>query len=410
MSKKDNTEVRNLNISFFIPWITQGRGGTENVGSMMVNSMVERGHNVRIYTFDDKNRSPTWPLHDDVDVRCHPEKITQNSAGQILMELAIQEPDLIVGLHMNREFLRYVYFGNRLEIPVLLSEHIDPRAPQEIGTFTQTERVAIFSGADRIHLLIDEFRNTLPDFLQKRICVVPNTVVPARRLADPRGAMNRKSVILAVARLVPRKNLANLIKAFAFAHVDQPGWVLKIVGYGSQRNFLEKLAENLGVMDSVEFVGRMEDAYPAYEEAQIFVLPSITEGFPMTSLEAMAHSLPLLGYAKCPGINIQIRHGKNGLLAEGGRDVGSLDVELARMMSDPDLRVKLGEESYKIYQKEYSPQVIAEKWEKMFLDAAHADLSEKAVELTDKEYAALNLKRMTDTGMKEYSEYQNCLV
>ena len=44
-----------MKISFIIPWITQSRGGTENVGHMMANAMIEKGHDVNIYTFDEKD-------------------------------------------------------------------------------------------------------------------------------------------------------------------------------------------------------------------------------------------------------------------------------------------------------------------------------------------------------------------
>jgi hypothetical protein len=51
-----------MRIVFFVPWITQSRGGTENVGHMMANAMVERGHDVHVFTFDDPLMMNAVPL------------------------------------------------------------------------------------------------------------------------------------------------------------------------------------------------------------------------------------------------------------------------------------------------------------------------------------------------------------
>ena len=82
------------------------------------------------------------------------------------MELALQSPDVIVGLYMNRICFRYVYCAYKLNCPVLLSEHTDPNFADETGVLLSAERERIFAGADRIHLLTNEFREELPPHLR----------------------------------------------------------------------------------------------------------------------------------------------------------------------------------------------------------------------------------------------------
>ncbi len=51
-----------MKICFIVPWITKGRGGTENVGQMMASAMAARGHEVDVVTFDDDRELSHWPL------------------------------------------------------------------------------------------------------------------------------------------------------------------------------------------------------------------------------------------------------------------------------------------------------------------------------------------------------------
>ncbi|MDJ0766390.1 MAG: glycosyltransferase [Myxococcota bacterium] len=363
-------------IAFFVPWITESRGGTENVGQMMANAMASRDHDVHIFTFDDERKPSVWPLADSI-VLHHLETGDSSAAdGRMLTSVAQVMPDLIVGLHMNRTFLRYVKCARKLGVPIVLSEHIDPRFPERLGTFSREERLIAFHGATRIHLLVEAFRATLPDHMQDKVRVIPNTVPPARNLADPKGNPKEKKTLVTVARLVPRKNILRLIEEFALAAFEVPEWQLQIIGDGSQMNELAELTEKLDIQRSVEFVGEISDPYAYLEQAHCFVLASLFEGFPMSSLEAMAHGLPIVGYDVCNGINVQVVHGENGLLVHKSSQRGALAQALLSMLSNDDLRVGMGTASLKRYEMLYSNKTVFNQWETLFIEAAddHRDL------------------------------------
>ncbi|QDY70410.1 glycosyltransferase [Qingshengfaniella alkalisoli] len=359
--------IPSMRLGFFVPWITKSRGGTENVGHMMANAMAARGHDVVIFTFDDARGRPVWPLDPAIRLVHLPEGANARVDDQMAMIVAAEGRELLVGLHMNRTFSRYVRCAHRLGLPIVLSEHIDPRMPDWIGTFSAEEREIAFFGATLIHLLTEGFRQTLGKSHQDRIRVVPNTVRDTDKRADP-GAEGVK-YLLCVARLVPRKNVRVLIEAFAQVAGDHPDWMLRIVGDGSERAALAERAEGLGLGDRIEFLGEVDDPYPLYASAHAFVLPSTLEGFPMVTCEAMAHGLPLVGYAVCSGVNEQIVPGENGFLASGGRQVGSLGEELHRIMADAGLRAQMGRASRLRYERLYSQEVIAKAWEEMFAEA-----------------------------------------
>lgn len=381
-----------LKIAFLVPWITKGRGGTENVGHMMANAMHLRGHAVQIFTFDNKRAPSQWALEDGIKLIHLPEAATPEVDTQMAMEIAEFGPDLIVGLHMNRTFCRYIRCARKLGIPIVISEHIDPRFPKRVHTLDPEEREVAFSGATRIHLLVDAFRETLPDCLQDRIEVIPNTVVEPEELASP-GAAEGMKYLLCVARLVPRKNMRRLIELFNKIGPAHEDWTLRIVGDGPQMGELKELVKKGPVPDRIEFIGHVENPYPYYRDAHLFVLPSVFEGFPMSSLEAMAHGLPVVGYKVCNGINIQVRPEENGLLSSGGQGTGSLGDDLERLMRDDALRARMGQASREIFVNEYSNKIVGDEWEALFLDAAAAGgAGERPDRLT---YLSVKLDEMT---------------
>lgn len=362
------SDDRPLTIGFFVPWITISRGGTENVGHMMANAMAARGHAVHIFTFDDQKGPSVWPLNESIQLHHLPTAATAVADSRILFTLAARNLDLIVGLHMNRTLLRYVRFARKLNIPVVLSEHIDPRFPRRIGSFTERERLAAFHGATRVHLLSDAFAADLPDFLQCKIAVIPNTVREADEVADPAPNVGRK-VVITVARLVPRKNMSRLVEEFAAIASHVQDWDLKIIGDGPQQEALERRVTEWDMQDRIHFTGAVSDPYPHLAASQIFVLPSLFEGFPMSSLEAMAHGLPIIGYRSCNGINTQVVDAENGYLVANSTQFGTLGAAMRTLMEQAETRKRMGGNALQRFRNLYSNQNVADQWERLFQEA-----------------------------------------
>lgn len=382
---------RLLKIGFFVPWITQGRGGTENVGQMMANAMARRGHEVHIFTFDDKNRPSTWPLEEGISLHRLPEGEGSHVVQQAVFAVADVSLDLLVGLHMNRTFGVYVKVAHKLQLPLVLSEHIDPRFPERLGRFPRAEREVVFSGADGIHLLVEDFRDTLPDFLHERVQVIPNTVPPAKKMACPAGDFGSRKILLGVARLMPRKNMNILLEAFSTLATEFDDWDLVIVGDGPERASLEASAEACGMADRVILAGHSDSIYQYYEEAQLFAIPSYFEGQPLTVLEAMAHGLPCLGFEFCHGVAAEVVHDQTGFLARGSFEHGSFVRDLRLLMSDATLRKRFGEAGLRRYEEQFGEELIEQRWEALFRKVVH-EYTPKASP-SRSEQAAVDLSR-----------------
>jgi glycosyltransferase involved in cell wall biosynthesis len=122
--------------------------------------------------------------------------------------------------------------------------------------------------------------------------------IPLERFVALQPEPDRQPIVFgAVGRLVAIKNHASLLKAFRLAHERYPPCRLEILGDGPLRHDLEKLACELGLGSSVRFRGFSLEVAPFFESLNTFVISSLSEGLPLTVLEAMASGLPVIGTA-----------------------------------------------------------------------------------------------------------------
>ena len=118
-------------------------------------------------------------------------------------------------------------------------------------------------------------------------------------------------VVLSAGRLVPSKDHATLIRAFARVVATRPARLV-ILGEGTERASLTALAASLGIGQAVEFVGFRSNPFAYMSNADVFVLSSRYEGSPNVLIQAMACGTPVVS-TDCPGGSREIlEHGKWG--------------------------------------------------------------------------------------------------
>jgi glycosyltransferase involved in cell wall biosynthesis len=143
-------------------------------------------------------------------------------------------------------------------------------------------------------------------------------VLPGRRAA------------LALARLEPEKGIAVLLEAAALL----PDLDVVIAGTGSIHGALAASAARLGVTDRVHFLGHRTDPAALLARADLFVLPSLVEGFPLSVLEAMAAGVPVVA-TDIGGTREAVAHEQTGLLVPA-RDPVALAAAMRRVMDQPE--------------------------------------------------------------------------
>jgi len=144
-----------------------------------------------------------------------------------------------------------------------------------------------------------------------------------------------------------------------------------VVGDGSERSELERLANNLGLSQNITFVGRVsEDGVPPYmAAADVFVLPSLSEGFGIVNLEAMAAGLPIVA-TNIGGIPSLIEDGVNGFLVDPGNAV-QIASRVSLLLSDARLRHLMSANNKKKV-KQYTVDNVADDLERVYLSCVHA--------------------------------------
>jgi len=123
-----------------------------------------------------------------------------------------------------------------------------------------------------------------------------------RDKAEVLGEQYRDTFVFGtVGRLREVKNHDRMIRAFARAGRDQPHWRLVIAGKGPRKEALEALVRNLGLESKVELLGFHDDIPTLLQAIDVYVMPSLREGFGLALLEAMASGLPVIT-SNCSGM------------------------------------------------------------------------------------------------------------
>ena len=172
----------------------------------------------------------------------------------------------------------------------------------------------------------------------------PFAPVPEKQKSGLRrqlGLDDATRVLLSVGRLSREKGHADLIQAFPkmMELAGNSPLRLIIVGEGSERPRIEELCRNLRLTDVVILAGQQDDINPYYSTADVFVLPSHSEGCPNVLLEAMAAGVPVVA-TDVGGIPEVVTNGRDAILVKK-HDQAGLASATGKILQDRDLRDRL---------------------------------------------------------------------
>jgi glycosyltransferase involved in cell wall biosynthesis len=182
-------------------------------------------------------------------------------------------------------------------------------------------------------------------FAPDRVHLAPHstTLEPFLRAGDRRDHGRAGELrLLATGRLISRKGLDHLIRAYALAVAQRPGITLRLVGSGPAEAELRLLAADLGVI--VEFDGFIDQpALPtAYAQAQAYAFPTLEDPFGIVVLEAAASGVPIVA-SPYGGATLDLIEDERTGLVRDPFDHARFAAALVRLADDPELRRRLGD-------------------------------------------------------------------
>ncbi|MCX6810603.1 MAG: glycosyltransferase [Candidatus Berkelbacteria bacterium] len=205
---------------------------------------------------------------------------------------------------------------------------------------------------------------------KKRLSIIPNGIeIPAMaksskpNLGKISQKIDGKIVLVNVANLKEAKNHRLLIDAFAILLKKQKNIVLLIAGGGPLKKQLKSQINQLGLKENVFLLGRRNDIRQILGISDIFVLSSKFEGTPLSVLEAMAESLPIIS-TRTGGTTDLVLSGKNGKIVDA--DKYCMAEAIFDIAKDKRFLKRLGVKSREIVEKKGSVEVMTKNYLKLY--------------------------------------------
>jgi sugar transferase (PEP-CTERM/EpsH1 system associated) len=178
--------------------------------------------------------------------------------------------------------------------------------------------------------------------------------------------------VIAVARLSPEKDLANLVRAAAIARQRDPDLRIEIAGDGPCLPELRQLVAELGLEGRVALLGEVDDVAGLLARGGLFVLPSRSEGIALTLLEAMARGLPVVA-TRVGGTPEVVLDGQTGLLVPSG-DPAALAEAILRLRRDPERGEAMGRAARQRAEERFDVRRMVADYETLYREAGMRQL------------------------------------
>lgn len=237
---------------------------------------------------------------------------------KVLQHLKTVRPDLLHA-HGYKGLAAGVAAAKLLGLPLVYTQHgfIQNTRKQRLYTWLDRRlcRLALVRQVICVSATIrDSYRKA--GVAEERLLLLPNAV-PVPELKERGETAPGPLVILALGRLSREKGPDILLESFAAVAAERQDCILKLAGDGPMRQELEARTQALGLSGRVQFLGFCSQTAELLDQADIYVLPSLTEGMPMALLEAMSHALPSVctRVGEVPRI---LEQSKGGILVDAG--------------------------------------------------------------------------------------------
>jgi GalNAc-alpha-(1->4)-GalNAc-alpha-(1->3)-diNAcBac-PP-undecaprenol alpha-1,4-N-acetyl-D-galactosaminyltransferase len=358
-------------------------GGAERVLSTMANYWAAKGWQITILTFDDGAEPPFYDLDRRIDLQ--PLGIRSQDGFkfsvsslkynlrriQVLKQAIVaSQPDLVISF-VNTTNIMTLLACRGLKVKTIVSEHVHPTFGR-LNKATQLLQKLTYQQADLVTVQTHAALSFFPTDRYKTF-VIPNPVVLPTSEPIQSQLYTDDRHLLAIGKLIPQKGFDLAIKAFAQVAQRYPEWTLTILGEGEMRAELEDLCAELNLEDRVFMPGIVKNIDAHLRKADIFILPSRFEGFPVTLCEAMACGVPVIASNCLSGPREIVHHGLDGMLVKPD-SVTALTIGLNQLISDPGKRQYFSHHAPKVLDR-FGVEPVMTIWQRAIEQVVAGELS-----------------------------------
>jgi glycosyltransferase involved in cell wall biosynthesis len=194
-----------------------------------------------------------------------------------------------------------------------------------------------------------------------------NNAIPPIKLQGIKRSNPNTINLLFVGRLEKQKSISTLLQALHLLQNQSLNKKLKltIVGDGSYKKRLKELTIGLKIQNVVKFVGSHQETQMFYTASDIFILPSIWEGFGIVILEAFRAKLPVIA-SDIEGPAELIQHNHNGVLFEK-QNHHQLAARISDLIDNEKKRIALGENGHETFKEKYHIRSYVSRLRKLYI-------------------------------------------
>jgi N-acetyl-alpha-D-glucosaminyl L-malate synthase BshA len=199
--------------------------------------------------------------------------------------------------------------------------------------------------------------------------VIHNFIDPSvyNRSAHPpllRQQIGADPILMHISNFRRVKRVRDVVGIFARVNEQLPSRLV-MVGDGPDRGDAEEEARSLGVESRVQFLGKIDTVAPLLASADLFLLPSSSESFGLSALEALASGVPVVG-TNAGGMPEVVRDGETGVLCAAG-DVEGMAAASLSILGDPSKWREMSERGAADARARFSLDAIVSQYEKLYI-------------------------------------------
>lgn len=272
-----------------------------------------------------------------------------------------EKPEIV---HMHLDCIKYA------AIAACLSNV--PRLIHTVHNLAEKEAVGI---AQKLNFFIFKYLHTVPVALSPEIQESISKIYKMKKANIPiifngidlskcnvkKSYCSKKMIFVHVGRFAKQKNHEMLIDAFAQYSRSNSNSELWLIGEGKQYDSIVKKSKILSIEERVVFWGKRQDVLDIICNADVFVLPSLYEGVPISIIEAMGTALPIIA-TDVGGVSSMLDSNSSILINCNMEEL----IKAMEKMEDEDLREKLGQNAYKLATVKFSIKTMADKYIELY--------------------------------------------